>query len=67
VNDFFRCGIKIGLRLFEKPQRKNNDVTKIKANLVLAVIVASGFCGRTVFIYNVIFFMVYLGICFSPR
>jgi hypothetical protein len=26
----------MGLRLFENPQRKNNEVTRIKANLALA-------------------------------
>jgi hypothetical protein len=48
VNDFFKCGIRIGLRLFENPQRKNNKVTRIKANRVLA------FTGLVVciFIFN---------------
>jgi hypothetical protein len=36
VNDFFKCGIKIGLRLLEKPQRKNKLVTRMKAKVVLA-------------------------------
>jgi hypothetical protein len=27
-----KCGIRIGSRLWTKPQKKNNDVTKISGN-----------------------------------
>ena len=37
VKDFFKWGIRIGLRLLEKPQRKNKLVTRMKAKVVLVV------------------------------
>ena len=42
--------MRIGFRLFENPQRKNNDVTNIKAKPVLAAVLVDVFCGMAVFI-----------------
>ena len=57
VNDFFKCGIKIGFRLLEKPHRKNSEVTKIKAKAVLPAVVLV-VCVRVVFICSLIVFCV---------
>src|ERR1051325_891981 len=45
VNDFFKCGMRIGSRLCAKPQRKNKEAIKIKAKPVL-------FCSAVVFIFS---------------
>ena len=51
MNDFFRCGIRIGFRLFENPHKKNKDVTRIKAKPVfVAVLFVVPFCVKAVFI-----------------
>ena len=51
VNDFFKWGIRIGFRLFEKPHKKNREVTKTKAKPVLeAAVVVVVFWGSVVFI-----------------
>lgn len=38
LNDFFKCGIKIGSRLCTKPHIKKSEVIIIKANLVDAAL-----------------------------
>jgi hypothetical protein len=39
VNDFFKWGIRMGFRLFEKPHKKNREVTKANAKPVLEEVV----------------------------
>jgi hypothetical protein len=50
VNDFFRWGIRIGFRLFEKPHKKNKEVTKTKANPVFETVLIATSFGSDVFI-----------------
>ena len=50
VNDFFRWGISIGFKLFEKPHKKNKVVTRINANPVLEPLLMATFFANDVFI-----------------
>ena len=50
VNDFFRWGISIGFKLFEKPHKKNKVVIRINANPVLETLLTTTFAADDVFI-----------------
>jgi hypothetical protein len=49
VNVFFRWGIRIGFKLFEKPHKKNSEITKINAIVLETSVVTMPF-GSDVFI-----------------
>jgi len=53
VNDFFRWGISIGFRLFEKPHKKNKVVIRINANPVLETALVAAFFGNDAFISHI--------------
>jgi hypothetical protein len=40
----------MGFRLFEKPHKKNNEVTRINAKPALVAVEVVVFCGTAVFI-----------------